>query len=308
MPEPQPREANGAFRPHYHAPALRTDIRAGMPSPGNEHLDMPAAISNAVVQIVRDYTGRGPTKARTTITGDSVTCVLGDNLTSSWTESGGASAGRESADVLLRALAERDPQLRLHLDGVAKLACVTAKLLGVPNDDMEVTRQTALLHDIGKVAFPDEILSKPGPLDDVQWAFMKRHTIIGERIISADPALAVVSRTVRSTHERYDGSGYPDGLAGDAIPLMAQIVAVGDAYDAMVTERVYQQARSRPEATIELQRCGGTQFDPKVVEAFLAALDAEADGEDGAQQHGPVPGPAARLKGNGRTLGMDRRG
>ena len=109
--------------------------------------------------------------------------------------SGRASAGRQSSDVLLRALTERDSELGIHLGGVADLACATAMRLGVPQEDMEVTRQTALLHDVGKVAIPDEILSKPGPLDESEWAFMKRHTIIGERIISAAPALAVVAST-----------------------------------------------------------------------------------------------------------------
>jgi HD-GYP domain-containing protein (c-di-GMP phosphodiesterase class II) len=146
--------------------------------------------------------------------------------------------------------------------------------LGVPQEDMEGTRQTALLHDVGKVAIPDEILSKPGPLDASEWAFMKRHTVIGERIISAAPALAAVASFVRSTHERCDGRGYPDGLAGDDIPLISRIVAVCDAYDAMVTDRAYRDARDTPTAIAELRRCSGTQFDSEVVEAFVGALEA----------------------------------
>jgi two-component system cell cycle response regulator len=178
--------------------------------------------------------------------------------------SGRASAGRQSSDVLLRALGERDSELGVHLGGVAELASATATRLGVPQEDMEAVWQTALLHDVGKVAIPDEILSKPGPLDESEWAFMKRHTIIGERIISAAPALAVVARLVRSTHERYDGSGYPDALAGDVIPLIARIVAVCDAYEAMVTRRTYRDAREPSAAIDELRRCSGTQFDPEV--------------------------------------------
>ena len=188
--------------------------------------------------------------------------------------SGRASAGRQSSDVLLRALAERDSELGIHLGGVADLACATALRLGVPREDMEVTRQTALLHDVGKVAIPDEILSKPEPLDESEWAFMQRHTIIGERIISAAPALEAVATLVRSTHERYDGRGYPDGLAGDDIPLIARIVAVCDAYDAMVTNRTYRRAFDRSRAISEVRRSSGTQFDPKVVEAFVSALEA----------------------------------
>ncbi len=188
--------------------------------------------------------------------------------------SGRASAGQQSSDVLLRALAERDSELGVHLGGVAELASATATRLGVAREDMEAVRQTALLHDVGKVAIPDEILSKPGPLDESEWAFMKRHTVIGERIIAAAPALAVVARLVRSTHERYDGSGYPDALAGEVIPLIARIVAVCDAYEAMVTRRTYRAARETRAAIDELRRCSGTQFDPEVVEAFVSALEA----------------------------------
>ena len=107
---------------------------------------------------------------------------------------GRASAGQQSSDVLLSALAERDSELGVHLGGVAELASATAMRLGVPEEDMEALTQTALLHDVGKVAIPDEILSKAGPLDESEWAFMKQHTIIGERIISAAPALAAVAR------------------------------------------------------------------------------------------------------------------
>jgi diguanylate cyclase (GGDEF)-like protein len=189
--------------------------------------------------------------------------------------SGRASAGQQSADVLQRALAECDSSLDIHLGHVAELAYASAVRLGIPIEDAEAARQTAQLHDVGKVAIPDAILNKPGPLDDAEWAFMKRHTIIGERIISAAPALAVVAKLVRSTHERYDGRGYPDGLAGTDIPLIARIVAVCDAYDAMITTRAYRDARSRPWAIAELRSCSGTQFDPDVVEAVIGSLDAE---------------------------------
>ena len=190
-----------------------------------------------------------------------------------------ASAGRQSSDVLLMALAERDSELGVHLGGVAELACATAIRLGVPEEDMEAVRQTGLLHDVGKVAIPEEILSKRGPLDASEWSFVKRHTIIGERIISAAPALATVATFVRATHEHYDGSGYPDGLVGEDIPLIARIVAVCDAYDAMVTDRAYRAARGRSEAISELRRCSGTQFDSEVVEAFVRALNAVGDRE-----------------------------
>jgi two-component system cell cycle response regulator len=187
---------------------------------------------------------------------------------------GRASAGRQSADVLQRALAESDPELGVHLGSVAALAYASAVRLGVSREDADAVRQTAQLHDVGKVAIPDAILDKAGPLDESEWAFMKRHTIIGERIISAAPSLAAVAKLVRSTHERYDGRGYPDGLGGEHIPLVARIVFVCDSYDAMVTKRAYRGARSRPWAIAELRRCAGTQFDPDVVEAVINSLAA----------------------------------
>jgi HD-GYP domain-containing protein (c-di-GMP phosphodiesterase class II) len=192
--------------------------------------------------------------------------------------SGRASAGQQSADVLQRALAECDASLDEHLGNVAQLAFASALRLGIPREDAEMARQTAQLHDVGKVAIPDAILNKPGPLDAAEWAFMRRHTIIGERIISAAPALAPVAKLVRSTHERYDGRGYPDGLAGADIPLISRIVSTCDSYDAMVTTRAYRSAGSRSWAIAELRSCSGTQFDPDVVEAVIGSLDAAEAG------------------------------
>jgi HD-GYP domain-containing protein (c-di-GMP phosphodiesterase class II) len=206
---------------------------------------------------------------------------------------GRVSAAQQSADVLQRALVESDSKLSAHLGEVADLVSATAVGLGVPREELDTARQAGLLHDVGKVAIPDEILSKPGPLNDSEWAFMKRHTLIGERIISAAPALMRVARCVRSTHERYDGGGYPDGLAGEDIPLIARIVAVCDAYDAMVTKRVYRGARDSAAAITELRDCSGTQFDPDVVEAFVIALRlVEAQGPATAErQRGAVGSP-----------------
>jgi two-component system cell cycle response regulator len=187
---------------------------------------------------------------------------------------GRASAGRQSSDVLLRALTEGRSEMDADLIAVADLACATALRLGMPVEEMEATRQTALLSDVGQVAIPDGILHKPGPLAESDAGFIRRHTVIGERIIAAAPALAAVARLVRSTHEHYDGSGYPDGLVGEDIPLIARIVTVCGAYDAMVSERAYREAWDMPTAIGELRRCSGTQFDPEVVEAFAAALGA----------------------------------
>jgi diguanylate cyclase (GGDEF)-like protein len=183
-------------------------------------------------------------------------------------QSARSSAGSQSRKVLLQALTERDPDLRVHVSDVAGLATGVAKRLGLTPDAVEQVRQAAELHDIGKVAIPDAILDKPGPLDEAEWAFIRRHTIVGERIILAAPALCRVAALVRSSHERYDGNGYPDRLAGTDIPLGSRIVSICDAFDAMTSDRAYRAAMSPEAAIAELRNCAGTQFDPVVVEAF----------------------------------------
>jgi len=185
---------------------------------------------------------------------------------------GRKSAGAQSKDVLLRALAERYPDIGSHLDGVAEQAIEVAHALGVAQSEIEAIGQAAELHDIGKVAIPEAILLKPGPLDAAEWEFMRTHTIIGERIVAAAPALSRVAKLVRSSHERWDGAGYPDGLGGEGIPLGARIIAACDSFDAMVTDRPYSAARNFEDALAELERCAGTQFDPAVVEAFVKVL------------------------------------
>ncbi len=183
-----------------------------------------------------------------------------------------ASAGGQSAAVLLRVLTERHPDLGDHVDGVAELSEQVGLELGMAEEDRTALWQAAELHDIGKAAVPDAILNKPGPLDDDEWTFMRRHTVIGERILAGAPALTGAARLVRSSHERFDGTGYPDKLAGHDIPLGARIVAVCDAYDAMVSDRPYRTGMSSEQALEELTRCAGTQFDPAVVDAFVVAL------------------------------------
>jgi diguanylate cyclase (GGDEF)-like protein len=183
-----------------------------------------------------------------------------------------ASASRQSADVLLRALAERNPDLGHHLRDVAELASSVARMFSLPVEEIESVRQAAELHDVGKVAIPDAILFKPGPLNESEWAFIRRHTLIGERIIGAAPALRRVAALVRSTHENHDGTGYPDGLAGEEIPLGSRIIYVCDAFHAMTTDRPYRGAIDEEAAIAELRRCAGSKFDPEVVERFCAAL------------------------------------
>jgi HD-GYP domain-containing protein (c-di-GMP phosphodiesterase class II) len=136
-------------------------------------------------------------------------------------------------------------------------------------EGVEEVRRAAELHDIGKVAIPEVILDKPGPLEPAEWWHIRRHTVVGERIVAAAPALGRVAKIVRSTHERHSGGGYPDGLAGDEIPLGARIVAVCDAFDAMTRTRSHRNAISAELALAELQACAGDQFDPAVVTAFV---------------------------------------
>ena len=179
---------------------------------------------------------------------------------------GWTSASRQSKAVLLRALAERSPLLDAHLQDVAILATELAARLGLSAEEIEEIIHAAELHDVGKVAIPDAILDKPGPLDEDEWVFVRRHTLIGERIIAAAPDLSRVAKLVRSSHENFDGSGYPDGLAGEDIPLGSRIITACDAFDAMTTDRPYRQAIDPVRAIEELRRCAGTQFDPMVVE------------------------------------------
>jgi len=188
------------------------------------------------------------------------------------------SADEQSRDVLLKALEEHHPDLGDHVHDVGLLAEAVAEELGLSGQQLHHVRQAAELHDIGKVAVPSAILDKPGKLDADEWAFIARHTLIGERILGAAIALRPVAKLVRSSHERWDGSGYPDGLAGTAIPLGARIVTACDAYDAMTSDRPYQRALAHGEALEELRRCAGTQFDPDVVDAFCrVSLRATAD-------------------------------
>jgi two-component system cell cycle response regulator len=179
-----------------------------------------------------------------------------------------ASAGSQSRDVLMRAQRERRPELHEHVLDVAALARAVAAELGMSEEQRDEVFRAAELHDTGKMAIPDAILNKPGPLEPEEWRFMREHTLIGERIIAAAPALVPVARLVRSSHERFDGGGYPDGLRGEQIPLGSRVIAVCDAYEAMSSERPYSVAMTPARATQELRSGAGTQFDPLVVEAF----------------------------------------
>jgi diguanylate cyclase (GGDEF)-like protein len=186
--------------------------------------------------------------------------------------SGRRSPDRQSRDVLLRAIQERAPELAERHAAVARLAERVGERMGLPAEERVQLRQAADLHDVGKLGIPEAILGKPGPLDPDEWAFVRRHPLIGERIIGAAPALAAAAKLVRSTHERFDGGGYPDGLAGDQIPLGARVIAVCDAFTAMTSARPHAPRLTVPQALTELRQGAGSQFDPQVVEAVSELL------------------------------------
>jgi HD-GYP domain-containing protein (c-di-GMP phosphodiesterase class II) len=199
-------------------------------------------------------------------------------------KAGRVSASRQSTDVLLKTLNERNPGLGEHTSVVARLARMTAQGLGLDEHEVKRIELAGELHDIGKVAIPETILNKPGPLDQEEWEFMRRHTAIGERILIAAPSLAQVAGLVRSSHEHYDGGGYPDRLAREDIPLGASIIAVCDAFDAMTSARPYGAAISVTDALSELRRCSGSQFHPRVVSAFCDVLARpDAPGREAAE-------------------------
>jgi diguanylate cyclase (GGDEF)-like protein len=193
--------------------------------------------------------------------------------------SGRVSARVQSARVLRRVLDAWDAELGEHTGDVAALARGVARRLQLDDDEVDRIATAAELHDVGKIAIPRSILQKPSALDAEEWSFMKRHTLIGERIAQGAPALSGVAGLIRSSHERWDGAGYPDGLAGDEIPIGAQIVFVCDSFSAMTAERCYKPAMTRADAIAELRRCAGSQFAPRVVEAFVAELSASSAGQ-----------------------------
>jgi two-component system, cell cycle response regulator len=193
------------------------------------------------------------------------------------------SVASQMRDVLLAAIAEQSEsimeqaELTEHMLDVGIFARDVAREMDLEPEQIELTLRTGELHDVGKIAIPESILYKPGPLNDEEWRFVRKHTLIGERVLSAAPALVPVAKLVRSTHERFDGGGYPDGLAGERIPLPARIVFACDAYHAMVADRPYAAGVGEAEVRDELRRHAGTQFDPRVVEALEAVLDARSE-------------------------------
>jgi putative nucleotidyltransferase with HDIG domain len=186
-----------------------------------------------------------------------------------------SSAYRGTALLLGDVIEADDAYTGQHTQDVVELTVAVADKLGVDDETRRAAEFGALLHDVGKVAIPNEIINKPGPLDDEEWAIMKTHTVEGQRMLErVGGMLAKVGVVVRASHERYDGGGYPDGLSGEAIPLAARIVSACDAFNAMTTDRSYRKALSLEVAVAELRSNAGTQFDPDVVDALVALATA----------------------------------
>ena len=194
------------------------------------------------------------------------------------------SVASQLCDAMLVIVDERDSNTGAHERTVGLLAQAIARELGLSAVESELVVQAAEVHDIGKVATPDTILRKRGRLTPEERELMQQHSIIGARMLTVIPSMAKVSDLVRHHHERWDGTGYPDRLAGETIPLGARILAVADSYEAMTADRSYRARMSPDEATIELQRCAGSQFDPDVVDAF-ARIIAYSRNDAGIPRH-----------------------
>ncbi len=202
---------------------------------------------------------------------------LSDQRLYAYKDSSRPSAAKQTRDLALQLLAMHEPELHAHSSKVAALTEGVGRRLRLGAQEIAETIRAAELHDIGKVAIPADVLHNPEPLDEAEWEIMRRHPAIGAHVLSAAPALSKVADIVRASHERFDGGGYPLGLAGEEIPLAARIVFVCDSFDAMTSDRPYGQAKSDSEALEELRRGSGRQFDPQVVEAFLTEYAAAHD-------------------------------
>ena len=196
--------------------------------------------------------------------------VAGQAMTVLMGQTGGGSPAAVVA--LAAAIDARDDYTASHSAQVVELACEVARGLDLSPREIEHVRDGALLHDVGKVGIPNEILHKPGPLNEEEWEMMRRHPVIGERILRRTPELEEIAPLVRHEHERWDGGGYPDGLSGTDIPVGSRIILACDAYNAMITRRPYREPMSEDDAVAELRAGAGTQFDPSVVDALLTVL------------------------------------
>lgn len=197
-------------------------------------------------------------------------------------------ASTATLDALLTTLDRRSPETALHARRVARMSVILAERLGLSPDQRLDVERGALLHDIGKVAMPDAIINKPGPLTESEIAIVWSHPQVGHDIVAVVPALRGAAEVILASHERFDGKGYPRGLAGAAIPVGARITAVADVFDVLTSPRTYREPVSTASANAELARCAGTQFDPDVLRAWftLAGDDTPATGERNAAPAG----------------------
>ncbi len=193
----------------------------------------------------------------------------------------------EAVLALAGAAQARDGYTGDHSKRLVPWAAETARRLGCPPDEVDDVRWGALLHDIGKIAVPDPILLKAGPLSEEEWSLIRLHPEVGERIVSAVHQLRRTAEFIRHHQERFDGNGYPDALQGEQIPLGSRILAVVDSYGAIRDERPHKASRSHLEAVVEIERCKGTQFDPQVVDVFLDVIETRPGRAKPAEALGP---------------------
>jgi HD-GYP domain-containing protein (c-di-GMP phosphodiesterase class II) len=180
-----------------------------------------------------------------------------------------SSVRSNTIDLIMSTLFEKSNRESNHSDRVSSICQATASIMKFDKGDVERMRIAGLVHDIGKIGIDDKILNKAGSLSSDEWYEMKKHPEIGWRILSTTNEFLELAQFVLNHHEKWDGSGYPNGLKGEAIQLEARIIAIADAYDAMTSDRSYRKRLSNEEAIKELTRCSGSQFDPNLVEVFV---------------------------------------
>jgi diguanylate cyclase (GGDEF)-like protein/putative nucleotidyltransferase with HDIG domain len=248
---------------------IGTDAQSG----GGSELSVPVRVAGEIWGVLNlDSLERGAFEEADLLLVDTVAAHVGGALHRSRLFSELESTFTTTLGVLSDALEAKDSYTAAHADDVADLAVNVARRLGLEEDELRVVRYGALLHDIGKIGVRSEVLKKPGRLTAEEFEEIKQHTVIGAKMLERIPFFAPVQPIVRSAHERWDGRGYPDGLAGEEIPLGARIVCACDAFHAITSDRPYSKARSVEEAAAEMRRCSGSQFDPWVVSALLEDL------------------------------------
>ncbi|MDQ3985430.1 MAG: HD-GYP domain-containing protein [Actinomycetota bacterium] len=198
----------------------------------------------------------------------------------------------KSLEVVLSTINEYDAFAGGHPDRVATYAGELARLLGLSYSTVDLVKRAAFVHDIGKIFIPESIVEKPGALTTEEMEVVKMHPALGARMLEQRPGMADLAPIVLHHHERWDGNGYPDGLAGSAIPVESRIIFVADAYDAMISKRPYGRVMSRREAGLELARCAGKEFDPHVVRVMRFAINSGALDEVRKRPVSPLKRPA----------------